>query len=106
MIVGHFQKGKFIAYTKGLKSRMSKSIDEKWEIVKDYYENAYRLPNKNKMKFHVKLKDSEIEFLYDNYVKLRRSLAQFYENQTWLVDRLYHLRGQEIDHVAKRKPND
>lgn len=51
------------------------TLDEKWELVKAYYEPSY------KIKFEARLDDDKIEFLFSEMMKLGESVRKHYE--TW-----------------------
>lgn len=52
------------------------NLDEKWEIVRAYYESCYKDRRGNKIKFHARIEDSEIERLYKAMRQLPLDLEQ------------------------------
>jgi hypothetical protein len=77
------------------------TIEEKWQQVKAYYENSgYKvsinnndLPPFRPFRFAQRPTDKEIELLYNNSLKLQRSLQNFYANKDFLAERFLKFRG-------------
>lgn len=74
------------------------TIDEKWVLVKDFYERSYQ-----QWKFKVKPDEDQIQYLYACMWDLSRSIREHYNNNPYLEHRLTYHRGHQRE-TEKRKP--
>lgn len=85
---------------------MSLSIDEKWAKVKEFYEENYKQALSKggvTFKFRSRLADHKIEWLYDQMVKVKEELHDFYFFNPWVIDRMRKCR-EEPETILKRAP--
>jgi hypothetical protein len=61
--------------------RLLLTIDEKWDAVRSYYQRFYKDPvTKQPIYFKKRLEDAQIEDLYKNMEKLKRSIWTYLDH--------------------------
>jgi hypothetical protein len=76
---------------------MGLSLDQKWELVKEFYESYYgrALQRQGSLfKFKFRLANHKIEYLYDQMVKVQRELKDFYFHNPWVIHRMRQVKTE------------
>lgn len=85
---------------------MNFSIDEKWGLVKTFYERNYRHEDGKHMRFSERPNDFVINSLFGQMVKVHQFFKDFYFQHEKLFENLQSLRGMgPSDSVKKREPH-
>lgn len=76
------------------------TFDEKWEKVKEFYEQSYRI------KFREVPEKLVINYLYNQMLKVKEELHSHYFEKPFLERNANKLRGLNVDPIKKRQGDE
>lgn len=72
-------------------------FEQKWKLVKDYYEKSYFNPHDSrvKIKFFQAPSEKQVDMLYERMIQLKNSMQDYYDKHSKLKKNLLEWRGKK-----------